>query len=184
MTLEDYKPTRPEDELLVKFMLGRETFTHLDLKTEVDVSEYRRTNLVGRLLNAKLIFEVGRKDNRKVFSAFDRAAAVKLSEKKRKTPLGSMWAAMRSMRTFTPDEVLAVCAADWPELTRQEVQTYCSKITKAEYLKVIQKARPNTRPAKYRLINDSGPLPPRVRVLECVIDGNTDMATYVAGNRV
>ena len=65
-------------------------------------------------------------------------------------------------------------------VTRDEAQDYCRFLASAGYLKVIRKATPTLTP-RYKLIKNTGPLPPRERRVRAVYDDNLEQFTYVAG---
>jgi len=183
--LNQVQPKSKDEAEIIAFISGQSQFTYADIKANASGSQWCQRNLMRKLQRLDLVFMVGKDTKgRTVFSTSDRNAAHELAAKKRKEPTGLMWTAMRSLKSFSPDEVLTILSETLPTLQRQDVQHYCSNLVKAEYLAVEQKARHGGRPAIYRLVKDTGPLAPTIRKLECIVDGNTDKLAYVSGDRL
>lgn len=183
--LDNYETKHPEEDAIIQFIIKTERFTYADLKSHVPTSDWRRTNLINRLQRYGMLFMVEKDhNNRKVFTADSAAISRAKASAKRQSTIGQMWSAMRSLRSFTPDEILAIVTTNVPKLRRDYVQSYCSNLLKANYLTVEQTALHAGRPARYRLIRDTGPLAPTTKTLQCIVDGNTGKVAYVAGNRL
>ena len=88
-----------------------------------------------------------------------------------------MWTTMRKLRGFSPVDLKATCAAG---VTLEEAAAYCRHLLTAGYLRVTQKAVPPSKPAIYRLANETGIQAPRVRRLSCLVDPNLGTATPLA----
>ncbi|MDB5658344.1 MAG: hypothetical protein JWS10_959 [Cypionkella sp.] len=88
-----------------------------------------------------------------------------------------MWTIMRKSRGFSPPDLLSMCSVP---LTLEEAGSYCRLLLTADYLRVVQKAIPPTKPAIYRLINATGIKAPRGRRLQCIVDPNLGTATPLA----
>lgn len=182
--LNRYKAKHPTDQAMVDFMAQTEQFTYADIKQNVTSTQSRRANLVSSLVRQRLIFEVGREDGQKVWTTKKDNVGRAATKIKRGSNDGRIWSAMRTMGVFTPDELFAICANDDVKISFEYVRTYCRKLQTAGYFAVIEKARSGGRSARYKLVRDTGPLPPAVKTLECVVDGNTDKAMYVSGGRL
>ncbi|MBR9841185.1 MAG: hypothetical protein GYB50_25380 [Rhodobacteraceae bacterium] len=113
--------------------------------------------------------------NRKLFVATDRAIPViPPSPVAGQVPTqeGNMWRAMRRLGHFSPTDVAAHSNAGGVEVTIDKARGYCRQLLGAGYLKVRRTAIPGRREAKYQLIRDSGPLPPRPARVRGVLDPN------------
>ncbi len=67
-------------------------------------------------------------------------------------------------------------------LSPTEVRNYINILLSCGYLKVIQKSAPRSgRVARYRLIKDTGPIPPRLQNVRQLYDPNTDQAVLPGG---
>jgi hypothetical protein len=89
----------------------------------------------------------------------------------------NMWRTMRMSRDFDPDELVLLSTTDSVSVDIKTAQAYCSKLLKAGYLKVLQKAQPLERKrARYQLIRDTGPLAPKIQRIKRVWDQN--LGTY------
>lgn len=184
MSIDQVELRNDAERQMLDYLKTHDRVTHADLsKACQSVSDWQRTTFVSRLRNMGFLHDVGRDQGKVVFTIMDLDAAQAYAEKKRNTTPGAMWAAMRSLSVFTAADIHAIVREGIPPLRLELVQTYCSKLVKAEYLSVVEKAKPGTRPARYRLVKNTGPLPPQVRQLECIVDGNTDRLAYVQGAR-
>lgn len=95
-------------------------------------------------------------------------------------PEAAIWRAMRGLGVFCPRDVVTHIPPEIAVLTEDEVRRYCLGLLKAGYLKVVRKAVPPARPAFYRLIRNTGPMPPMERRTVIVHDPNLDQIVYVA----
>jgi hypothetical protein len=91
-----------------------------------------------------------------------------------------MWGAVRGLVTFTARDVAVHIPEDRVRVTEDEVRRYVGVLLKAGYLRVIRKAVPGKRLATYRLIKNTGPLPPVERRTVIVQDPNLKATVYVA----
>ncbi|MGR3481658.1 hypothetical protein [Salipiger marinus] len=88
------------------------------------------------------------------------------------SPEGNMWRAMRRLGAFTPTDVAAHSNAGGVEVSLDKARAYCRQLLGAEYLRVRVTAIPGRRDARYQLIRDTGPLPPRSTLVRGVLDPN------------
>jgi len=79
------------------------------------------------------------------------------------------WQAMRSLRSFDLGQLMSVS-----EIERSNGTKFVRALTRAGYLRCIQRANPTRRQfALYRLIDDTGPRAPVLRNDGRVYDANT-----------
>ncbi|MFD1342912.1 hypothetical protein [Litorisediminicola beolgyonensis] len=96
------------------------------------------------------------------------------------TPQERMWRVMRRGDSFTPlDLVMLASTPDGP-VSEEEAIEFCRMLVLADYLRTERKAQAGNPPV-YRLIQDTGPRPPRKRRVHGVYDENRDAFTYLAG---
>jgi hypothetical protein len=69
------------------------------------------------------------------------------------------------------------------EVGENHARVYCSHLLAAGYLKVVQKAAPPKRAAIYRLVRDTGPVPPKTQRVQQVYDPNTGQVHSTGGGR-
>lgn len=179
----DQTATTPETRKMLAYLKAHVKVTHAELSDATDVSDYHRTNYVAKLRRLGLLQNCGTRDRKAVFTIHDLKSAAELAAKKRGRREGVMWSTMRILKNFTPQDVLTAIADARGDIDLKRVETYCRLLLKAGYLSALEKARPNGHPARYMLVNDTGPLPPIQRTLPVVVDGNTDRAAYIAGAR-
>ncbi len=93
----------------------------------------------------------------------------------------NMWRSMRMMKQFTPRDLMAHSTTDTVSVAEDTAKRYCSMLLKAGYLRVIQKAVPRQRQATYKLLRNTGPLPPQIQRVKQVFDPNICEVTYYPG---
>lgn len=93
------------------------------------------------------------------------------------TAEGAMWTVIRRRGAFVPSDIVLTVQASGREITERAVKTYCRALTTAGFLRVRQTAVPGKREAAFQLINDTGPLAPRVASVRGVVDANTKTFT-------
>lgn len=91
----------------------------------------------------------------------------------------NIWRSMRMLKTFTPADLVIHSTTDTVEVQLATAKKYCAMLLKAGYLRVLEKAVPGgKRQARYRLIRDSGPLPPQIQSVKQVYDQNLRRVMY------
>lgn len=98
------------------------------------------------------------------------------------SPERRLWTAMRQLPQFTARDLVDHSGLGAP-IGLREAMTYCSMLATAGYLRVIKRGNTKGRLAVYRLIRNTGPLPPREKRVRAVWDDNESGITYVAGGR-
>jgi len=91
------------------------------------------------------------------------------------------WRAMRILRNFTANELLAVCELEAKQ--RHSLLTFLSHLRRAGYLRVRYGNKGRHEENHYTLIRDSGPLPPAiVNKRTAVWDWNTETEYPLKGD--
>lgn len=85
-----------------------------------------------------------------------------------------LWQAARGLKSFTATDLAAHASVEGGPVTREEAQAYCRMLLSVDYLRVRQKARAGERPARYKLVRDTGPRAPLKRRVTVFIDPNTN----------
>lgn len=181
MSQSTYTPKDDVEQLMWNYIASKTSVSHEDIKGAVDVTDYRRTNFVAKLKRLGVLKKCGKTGIHDQFTVHDSEALRKNDTEKRQSPQGGMWASMRVLGNFTPVEIHAAILQRHPDITDKAVTTYCQNLLKAGYLRVIQTAKIGSRPARYKLINDTGPLPPEVKHKQVIIDGNDGKVAHVSG---
>lgn len=184
MQTAEFQPTTDLERRMWNYMLRHPKFRYQDVVSAAEVSRNAVDNFAAKLRRLQLIKRVAREGKEQFFTVMDHEAADAFASKQRGRKEGVMWTAMRSLKTFTAPEILLAIGDARDDINEKAVCAYCALLLKADYLAVIQKARPGIQPARYRLINDSGPMPPYQRTLQVVVDGNEDRAVFAAGARL
>lgn len=85
----------------------------------------------------------------------------------------NMWRSMRMMQTFSPRDIAAHSTTEIVQVSEGSAMAYCKLLLATGYLRVVRKAVPGKRQAVYRLVRNSGPLPPMIQRVKQVFDQNT-----------
>lgn len=91
------------------------------------------------------------------------------------TPEGNMWRAMRRLGQFSGLDVAAHSNVGEIEVTADKARSYCRQLLGSGHLRVVETAIPGRREAVYKLIEDTGPRPPRPARVTGMLDPNTGM---------
>jgi hypothetical protein len=182
--VSEHTPVDRQEEDIWRFLKKHPKFTNADVADACAASEWKRTNYLRSLRRKGILKPCGREGSTQYFTIFESQDVQIFAAKKRGVKEGAMWQAIRVLKVFTPDDLRVALPSEPIPVTPTEIQNYCSLLTRAKYLTVMQRARPGTRPARYRLINDTGPLPPIKRQLMVVVDGNEDRVIYAQGERI
>ncbi|MGR3485511.1 MAG: hypothetical protein ACU0BF_09210 [Paracoccaceae bacterium] len=87
----------------------------------------------------------------------------------------ALWTAARRLGEFSPLELSGFTeAAD-----EAEAAAFCKMLLRGGYLRVTRKAVPGQRRPRYRLIRDTGPVPPVEKRLRAVWDENLGEYTHI-----
>lgn len=92
----------------------------------------------------------------------------------------NIWRSMRMMSEFSPRDIAAHSTTDNVQVSEDTVRTYCTMLLRAGYLRVLVKAIPSKRQARYRLIKNTGPLPPKIQRVKQVFDPNLNQVVHTA----
>lgn len=84
----------------------------------------------------------------------------------------ALWTAMRLLRRFDPNDLVASTTAARPGMSMQIARTYCQFLAKAGYLRCLAPAVMGKREASYALARNTGPLAPRPRRIRVLVDPN------------
>lgn len=178
MTAVDFIPQNHRERMMWRVMTARPRFRYVDVERDAQVSRYYVDNFAAKLRQKGLIRPAGRVGQKQYFTVLDDKDEASFDTKKKGDNESRMWTAMRSLVTFTWQDVLVVVRDEDSSLTEGDIQRYCTLLMKASYVAVVQKARVGINPARYRLVNDTGPMPPIERTVKVLVDGNLGRAVY------
>ncbi len=183
MTQHAHIPKGAAEKAIWSYLTTHRYVTHADLKKHTEVSDWKRSNYIAKLRRLGILHDCARRGTTHVFTILDAEAAQRFAADRRNTLWGAMWTTIRISGPFTQAEVLEAIASIREDATPEKVRKYCAMLLKADYLAVVEKAKHGGRGARYRLVKDTGPLPPVMRTLPCLVDPNVERAVYVAGAR-
>jgi len=167
--------------------LRKGEFTYQDISAETGISIRNTTSLVRSWEARNAVMRIGRIGNRQGFRVKQDERPVTArrdgTAMRHETAAGNMWRAMRGLRVFTPTDIAAHSNTPTCHVALPAAQEYCQMLARAGYLKVERKAVPGRREAAYRLMRNTGPLPPRERRVRAVYDDNLCEFTHMAGGQ-
>ena len=129
---------------------------------------------VNRWADAGLITRVETDDSRKVYVRTDLAPTTPAAlPSYDDSAEGNMWRSMRGLRVFSATDIAAHSNAGGVEVSVAQARAYCRLLVQSDHLRVQQTAISGKREAKFKLINNSGPVAPKPRKVKGVFDPNT-----------
>lgn len=137
-------------------------------------------NYMSQLRKEGVLIYCGRKDRKSIYTIHDDQSITRLTAQKRDGFEAAIWRSIRIMGSFTPNDLHAVLVGTDYEFEVSEIQNYCSLLVRSKYLTVLRKAN-KTLSARYKLTNDTGPLPPVEKRARVVIDQNKERVVYAGG---
>ncbi|KAF0674353.1 hypothetical protein PMES_03357, partial [Profundibacterium mesophilum KAUST100406-0324] len=96
-------------------------------------------------------------------------------------PAENMWTAARMLTTFSPRDLAAHSTTDDVLVSEDDARLFCGFLLRGSYVRVIRKAAPGKREARYKLVRNTGPRPPVERRLRAIWDENTGQYTHIPG---
>jgi len=168
--------------------LGLGSFSYFDLASKSHTSTSTVETVVRDWRREGIVECLGKGDKHRLRFQLVNAAALKPStviaadRQARQSPVGNMWTAARGLRVFSARDLAAHASTDSLSVEYEVARDYCRALLRAGYLKVVQKARPPEREATYRLIRNSGPLPPVERRVRALWDANLETFTLLASS--
>ncbi|MEL7098258.1 MAG: hypothetical protein AAGM84_05450 [Pseudomonadota bacterium] len=182
MPAERFVPQTPEERALWDWVKSQPKFQLKTLKQAMAFSDYRVERIWSVLRRKNIVRSLGQAGGKQWFSVHDDAEIEAVKRGKRKSMTGRVWAVMRATQTFTVTDLVMSFDVELDDQQRHKIREFCRALVAAEYLKVIQKARPDVgREACYRLVKNTGPIPPSFGRRLSLIDQNTERVVWVAG---
>jgi len=129
---------------------------------------------VNRWADAGLITRIPTDDSRKVYVRIDLSpTAPAPSPAYDDSAEGNMWRSMRGLKVFSATDIAAHSNAGGVEVSVAQARAYCRLLVQSDHLRVQQTAIGGKRDAKFKLINNTGPVAPKPRKIKGVFDPNT-----------
>ncbi len=91
-----------------------------------------------------------------------------------------LWRTMKILPNFTIVELAAAASTSVRVIAHGQAEDYVRWLLRAEYLIVTVRGRPH-RPARYRLVRNTGPLPPMIQRMPQVWDQNLKQVVWTGG---
>jgi hypothetical protein len=91
----------------------------------------------------------------------------------------NMWRAMRMIKAFTLTDLVAAASTEEVMISAEDAKDYIRNLTRAKYLRRL----PGNLVACWRIINDTGPLPPQVQRIRQVWDPNLRQVMWSAAEK-
>jgi DNA-binding transcriptional MocR family regulator len=154
------------------------SFKLYQLSAEAGVSVHTTTRYLRQWARRGLVVREG--SGRFITFSVVEGAPV-LPPSREQSPERNMWTAMRLAPSFSARDLAAQATTDRLKVSEDEALRFIRSLLPAGYLKVVQTAIPNRRPAVYRLIRNTGPLPPRECRIPAVWDPNEARWVHLPG---
>jgi len=91
----------------------------------------------------------------------------------RSTPELNLWRTLIKLGTASPRDLAAHASTEQAPVSETKAAEFCRMLLDAGFVRVMQKAAPTRdRPAIYRLVRQTGPLPPERRRVTVIVDPN------------
>lgn len=169
-------------------------FSYYSLSAEAHIGIDRSTALVRGWQKTRLVvFDHVGERGRKIFRLRPEAQQIDLPANLIVQPSveradENMWRSARMLTSFGPLDLAFHSTTPSVTVTEDMAMRFCQMLLKGGYLKVVRKAVvKRTRgslirtPAIYRLVRNSGPIPPIERRATVVFDANLGEYTFIAG---
>lgn len=169
-------------------------FSYAELSAEAHISMERSMALIRGWVQARLAREDGLGDRRrKMFALTERAEPGTLPANLISAPTAPsteevMWRTIRMQRSFSPRDVAALSTTPEVTVTEEEAQRYLHVLMRGGYLRVVKPAKVQRvrgsimrEAAIYRLVRNTGPIPPTERRVTGVWDANTGGFAHLPG---
>lgn len=166
-----------------------ETFSIRDLVEKAGIAEATAANYVSDWERKGVVDQCG-KDGSKYLYRVIRSDEKSDDRTTLKTATGeitlgtakeNMWRTMRMLRSFTKTELRTHSDVPDVPVAVADANSFCNMLLRGGYLRIERKATPGKREARYRLIKDTGPRPPKEKRVRAVWDENTKEFVHVAG---
>lgn len=164
-------------------------FTATQIAKATDISRKTITDYIARLEAGKIVEKHRKYEETKMFVLIRDAGvhAPRLKKDGSRVTQGdgnkNLWRSMKMLKTFTPFDLAMHSANEKVTVSEETARAYCGMLLKAQYLKVMQKAVPGKNQATYRLVNYTGPKPPKIQRVKAVFDPNLNKVVYYAEAR-
>jgi hypothetical protein len=127
----------------------------------------------------------GKRGNRDLYKVTKKPGTPPVSDEKGRvlssaTPTESMWFVIRKAGVFSFRDVAMQANTEATPVTEDQARDFCRMLVGAGYLRIERKADNKGRLALYRLIHNTGPIPPREKRIRAVWDENKGEFTHVA----
>ena len=108
----------------------------------------------------------------------DEATADEEALSKRGTTEGQFWTAMRSLKAFSAADVMHVVKLPINTENERALEKYIKILRKAQYVTEVKNGPHSYNPPQYRLVRNTGNLPPITQRAEVLVDQNLDKGVY------
>lgn len=100
----------------------------------------------------------------------------------------NLWRTSRRLGAFSPLDLAVHSTTPQVDVTEEDAARFCQMLLRGAYVRVLRKAaftrkggKVVKRPPIYRLVRDTGPIPPVERRVAAVYDANLKQYTHIAG---
>lgn len=167
--------------------LSLREFTYFDIAAAAHYEVKRAATIIRDWERNGIVEGIGKGEKRRLrFRLVDpdrfRPLHLRRAAGRKETTEGNMWTAMRALKaSFTPKDIAIHASTEATGISEEAARSYCRTLMQSGHLVCIRKAVPGRRDAVYRLVCNSGPLPPRRRMMPVVHDANSGLITPLSG---
>lgn len=181
---EPQQPPRSDTEKQVMAWLKKHTrVSRDDIVQACTGSKSSALNYMSKLQGEGVLTICGKDGRKNIYTIHDDSDLFRMTAEKRTGLEAALWRSMRIMRVFSPPDLQTTLIGSGVAYEAPQIQAYCSLLVRARYLAVLRKAG-KIHAAQYRLVNDTGPLPPIEKRMRVVVDENEDRIVYAGGERL
>lgn len=191
MTSRDYEA---QSEATWAAACRMKRFCQYELAAEAKINVRRAAALIKGWIRAGLAVDVGKGERRRTYYQLTAKArpetlpANLIMPPKAPSTEEVMWRTIRMQRSFSPRDVAALSTTPEVTVTEEEAHRYLQVLLRGGYLRVVKPAKVIRvkgvilrEVAIYRLVKNTGPIPPTERRVTGVWDGNSASFAHLPG---
>jgi hypothetical protein len=180
--LKRFRPRNDAERAVWKAIKGLEFFAFADVSDATGLPDQPLRVLLGKINRTGHTRIHHTKGNTVFFTTQSVQAMLEGKVEERMSDHGAVWTAIRITKEFVIADLFAGISPSRPDIEVAFIDDYCEALRQGDMLKLSRRADPESgRSAVYRLINDTGPLPPKPMLTKVLVDQNTRQIAYVEG---
>lgn len=151
---------------------NRREFT-VDTVRDLGVSPEAAAKYIASWIALGLVEQHRLDGTRRVYRPTANRDETRLPGEETPTEEGNMWRGMRRNRVFTATDVACWSNAGGIEVSIERARSYCQKLVAHGVLRMTSRRSSRRSGQVYQMVDDVGPLPPRMRRVTALYDPNS-----------